>query len=87
MIIESIINILVNTVMFIFKLFPDLPQFPQVKEPFKAFTEVLGYGLDILSVILDVALIKPFLLVVLALVVGRKVYFLIKFIISKIKLN
>lgn len=87
MIIESIINILVNTVMFVFGLFPDLPDFPKVKAPFEAFKEVISYGLGILSVLLDVALVKPFLLVVLALVVGRKVYFLIKFIISKIKLN
>lgn len=87
MIIESIVNILVNTVMFIFNLFPDLPEFPKVKAPFEAFSKVLGYGLDILSVFLDISLFKPFLVVVLALVLGRKVYFLLKFIISKFKLN
>lgn len=84
MILEFIFNIIVDTVLFIFNLFPDLPDLPQLKRPFEVFMTVLGYGMDILSVVLDVSLFKPFLLVVLGLILFRKVYFMIKFVIDKL---
>ena len=87
MIIEFFVNIIIGLLGFIFDLLPALPKLPSLKAPFEGFKIIVGKGLRLLGVFLDVTLFKPLVLVVLGLMMFKKVYLLVKFIMKKIKFN
>lgn len=84
MIIESILNIIFGLFNFVFSLLPTLPKLPDISSPFDGFKLVVSKGLRLLGVFLDVSLFKPFVLIVIGIIIFRRLYFVIDWVLTRI---
>lgn len=80
MIIEFLFNCIVSLTKFIFSILPATPDLPAIKAPFEGFKIIVGKGLRLLGVFLDVSLFKSLVVVVLSLIMIQKVYSLVMYI-------